>query len=273
MAVTEELGALLGVARKSWKVFLSYKLWFVSDILMGLFFAGNALLIGIGLTGRRYSESLARLTGYSDYLLFAVLGFMVLGFGVTFLSGFVWSVVDELYAGTLEYSFASPMRRITFFLGNVLVRLVLNGFFLLVYVPLFVLLFNLRIEAVPFLKGLAVLLLGTPGMVGLGLAAAGVVLYLRDPGPFISILEMLVFALSGAMYPLSILPKPLQWLAEALPYAPTTETLRKVVASGFSGALSGMAYLTAVSLVYAILGYLTYKWSEKQARKIGLKSY
>ncbi len=273
MAVTEELQALAGVARKSWKIFLSYRLWFVSDLLMGFFFAGNALLIGIGLTGKRYSESLAELTGYSDYLLFAVLGFMVLGFGLTFLSGFVWSVVDELYAGTLEYSFASPMRRTTFFLGNVLVRLILNVFFLLIYIPLFLVLFKLRIEAVPFLKGLAVLLLGTPGMIGLGLAAAGVVLYLRDPGPFINILEMLVFALSGAMYPLSVLPKPLQLMAKALPYAPTTEALRKVIVRGISGAWEEISYLLVVSTVYVLLGYLTYRWSEKGARKMGLKNY
>ncbi|WP_010479470.1 ABC transporter permease [Thermococcus zilligii] len=273
MAATEELGALAGVARKNWKVFLSYRLWFISDILMGFFFAGNALLIGIGLTGKRYSESLAELTGYSDYLLFAVLGFMVLGFGLTFLSGFVWSVVDELYVGTLEYSFASPMRRITFFLGNVLVRLVLNGVFLLVYIPLFAVLFNLRIDAIPFLRGLAVLLLGTPGMVGLGLAAAGIVLYLRDPGPFISILEMLVFALSGAMYPISILPKPLQLMAKALPYAPTTEALREAVVHGIWGARGEIAHLLLVSAAYTIFGYLAYKWSEKQARKIGLKGY
>lgn len=91
-----------------------------------LFFVGQALLMGIGLTGQRNSPALQQMTGYSDYLTFAVLGFMVLGFGLTFMSGFVWSVVDELYTGTLEYSFAAPMRRIAFFLGNVLVRISLS---------------------------------------------------------------------------------------------------------------------------------------------------
>lgn len=273
MAVTEELGALMGVARKSWKVFLSYKVWFISDILTGFFFVGNALLIGIGLTGRRYSSSLAEMTGYSDYILFAVLGFMVLGFAMSFLSGFVWSVVDELYAGTLEYSFAAPMRRITFFLGNIMVRLILNGLYLAVYIPLFVLIFGIKLDALAFLKGLLVLLLGIPGMIGLGLAAAGLVLYLKDPGPFVTILEMLLFALSGAMYPISMLPRPLQLMAKALPYAPTTEALRKVVASGFSGAESQILYLASVSLSYVLIGYAAYRWSERQARTVGLKSY
>jgi len=272
MAATE-LRALWGVAVKSWRIFLSYKLWFVSDIALGLFFVGQALLIGIGLTGERTSEALQELTGYSDYVTFAVLGFMVLGFGLTFLSGFVWSVVDELYAGTLEYSFAAPMRRMTFFLGNVLTRILLSFLYMAIYVPVFIILFDLSFSLEAFARAIPVLLVGTVGMIGMGMAAAGVVLYLRDPGPFINILEMLVFALSGAMYPLSILPRGLQTLARLLPYAPTTEAVRKVVAEGYAGAAGKITYLIAISLVYGILGYLTYKWSERQAKRIGLKAY
>ena len=272
MAATE-LRALWGVGVKSWRIFLSYKLWFISDLSIGLFFVGQALLIGMGLTGERSSEALQELTGYSDYVTFAVLGFMVLGFGLTFLSGFVWSVVDELYAGTLEYSFAAPMRRITFFLGNVLVRILLSFLYMAVYVPVFVLLFDLSFSLTAFARGIPVLLLGTAGMIGMGMTAAGVVLYLRDPGPFISILEMLVFALSGAMYPISILPTGLQLLARLLPYAPTTEALRKVVAEGYGQATAEITYLIAISTAYGILGYLVYKWSEKQARTVGLKAY
>ena len=272
MAATE-LRALWGVAVKSWRIFLSYKLWFISDIALGFFFVGQALLIGIGLTGERNSEALQELTGYSDYVTFAVLGFMVLGFGLTFLSGFVWSVVDELYAGTLEYSFAAPMRRLTFFLGNVLTRILLSFAYMAVYVPAFVLLFGLSFDPVAFSRAIPVLLLGTVGMIGMGMATAGIVLYLRDPGPFISILEMLVFALSGAMYPVSILPKGLQYLARALPYAPTTEAVRKVVAYGYGASINEITYLLFVSLAYGLLGYLTYKWSEKQAKIVGLKAY
>ncbi|WP_367883207.1 ABC transporter permease [Thermococcus peptonophilus] len=273
-----ELRALWGgVAVKSWKVFLSYKVWFISDIGMGFLFVGQALLIGLGLTGKRNSEALQRLTGYSDYVAFAVLGLLILSFGLTFLSGFVWSVVDELYTGTLEYSFAAPpMRRITFFLGNVLVRLFLSLLYMAIYLPpFFKLLFGLGINLLAVLKALPVLLLGSLGMVGLGMVAAGIVLYLRDPGPFISILEMLVFALSGAMYPpLSILPRALQALAKALPpYAPTTEALRKVVVYGYGSSTGELWYLAVISILYSVLGYLVYKWSEKQARIVGLKSY
>ncbi len=273
MGVTEELRALYGVAVKSWRIFLSYRMWMVSDIMLGFFFVGQALLIGIGLTGGRNSPALQRITGYSDYLTFAVLGFMVLAFGLTFLSGFVWSVVDELYAGTLEYSFASPMRRITFFLGNVLVRIFLSFLYMAVYIPLFILIFDVHINPVGFLRSMPVLLIGTVGMIGLGMSAAGLVLYLRDPGPFINILEMLVFALSGAMYPVTILPEPLQLLARAMPYAPTSEAVRKVVAFGYSNAGRELSYLIFISMLYAILGYLTYRWSEKQARVVGLKNY
>ncbi len=142
-----------------------------------------------------------------------------------------------------------------------------------VYVPLFILIFGVHINPLGFLRGLPVLLIGTVGMIGLGMTAAGIVLYLKDPGPFINILEMLVFALSGAMYPVSILPKPLQLLANAMPYAPTSEAVRKVVAFGYSNALGELGYLILISLVYSISGYLAYRWSERQARILGLKSY
>ncbi|AIF70049.1 multidrug ABC transporter permease [Palaeococcus pacificus DY20341] len=273
MAATDELRALWGVVVKNWRIFLSYKVWFASDIAFGLFFVGQALLIGIGLTGERNSQALQNITGYSDYVAFAVLGFMVLSFGLTFMGGFVWSVVDELYAGTLEYNFASPMNRLTFFLGNVLLRIVMNGIYLVFYMLIFKLIFNIQLNFVNFAKALPILLLGSIGMIGFGLAAAGIVLYLRDPGPFINILEMLIFALSGAMYPVSILPKGLQILAKALPYAPTTDAIRKIVAFGYSQSSGEISYLVFISSVYAFIGYITYKWSEKQARTVGLKSY
>ncbi|RLF82249.1 ABC transporter permease, partial [Thermococci archaeon] len=107
----------------------------------------------------------------------------------------------------------------------------------------------------------------------LGMAAAGLVLYLKDPDPFITILEMLVFALSGAMYPIFILPMGLQVLAKALPYAPTSEAVRKIVAYGYTASVNEISYLMLLSGFYAIIGYLFYKWSEKQARTVGLKSY
>jgi len=273
MEAINELRALYGVAVKNWRIFTSYKLWLVSDVMMGFFFVGQALLIGIGLTGERNSRALQQITGYADYVTFAVLGFMVLGFGLTFLSGFVWSVVDELYAGTLEYSFAAPMRRITFFMGNVLTRLFLSFLYMSVYVPIFILLFDARFNFLNFVKALPFLLIGAVGMIGLGMAAAGLVLYLKDPGPFITILEMLVFALSGAMYPISILPMGLQVLAKALPYAPTSEAVRKIVAYGYTASVNEISYLMFLSGFYAIIGYLSYKWSEKQARTVGLKSY
>ncbi|MCO6041582.1 ABC transporter permease [Thermococcus alcaliphilus] len=273
MEVTNELRALYGVAVKSWRIFLSYRVWFISDVMLGFFFVGQALLIGIGLTGERNSPALQQLTGYSDYVTFAVLGFMVLGFGLTFLSGFVWSVVDELYAGTLEYSFAAPIRRLTFFMGNVLTRIFLSLIYMAIYIPLFVVIFDISFNFFNFIKALPVLLVGTVGMIGMGMAAAGIVLYLKDPGPFITILEMLVFALSGAMYPISILPKGLQIMAKILPYAPTSEAVRKVVAYGYEKSVGEISYLIVLSLLYALLGYLGYKWSEKQAKTVGLKSY
>ncbi|USG99797.1 ABC transporter permease [Thermococcus argininiproducens] len=273
MGVTSELKALYGVAVKNWRIFTSYKLWLVSDVMFGFFFVGQALLIGIGLTGERNSPALQQLTGYADYVTFAVLGFMVLGFGLTFLSGFVWSIVEELYAGTLEYSFAAPMRRITFFMGNVLTRIFLSFLYMGIYIPIFTLLFNIRFDFLNFLKAIPFLLVGAVGMIGLGMTAAGIVLYLKDPGPFITILEMLVFALSGAMYPVSILPKGLQILAKILPYAPTSEAVRKIVAYGYLNSISEISYLVLLSGTYAIVGYLVYKWSERQARIVGLKSY
>ncbi|BAA30967.1 ABC transporter permease [Pyrococcus horikoshii] len=273
MGVIEELEALKGVARKNWKILISYKAWFISDILMGFFFAGNALLIGLGLTGKRTSEALAKLSGYSDYLTFAILGFMVLTFGVTFMSGFVWSIVDELYAGTLESSFAAPMRRITFFLGSIMVRLILNLLYIGIYIPIFWITFGLEVDLINLLKGIVVLVIGAFGMMGLGLIAAGIVIYLKDPGPFIDILEMLVFALSGAMYPVKILPKPLQIMANLLPYAPTTEAVRKVALVGLSKSIEEILYLLLISATYSLLGVISYRWAERRAREVGLKSY
>lgn len=133
-------------------------------------------------------------------MVFVVLGLLVFGFGLIFFSGFVWSVVDELYVGILEYFFVVLMKRIMFFFGNVLVRFFFLFFYMVIYFLVFKLFFGLGIDFLVVFKVFLVLFFGSFGMVGFGMVVVGIVFYFKDLGFFISILEMFVFVFSGVMY-------------------------------------------------------------------------
>src|SRR6267378_5214187 len=178
----------------------------------------------------------------------------------------------ERWEGTIEYTFMSPVPRLTHLLGMcvaTLVRALAFSIGILAAVTLFVPVDLSRANAVSALVLLAV---GALAFIGLGIASASFPLMWTEKGLQMAyIVQAVVLLVSGVYYPVSVLPA---WMQVLSTISPATYVIR-----GMRDALLDGADLAAVwpnlwpaLVVGAIsipLGLRLFLWAERYAKRTG----
>ncbi len=118
---------------------------------------------------------------------------------------------------TLEHLLVSPANRAALYLGRGLVPVLLSFLTVGVSLGYAVGIFGAAVAPGALLPVTISVLLTSVAMVGFGLLLGGVALYLRTSIILGNIFLFIGLLLSGANFPLSFLPVPLQWVGEALP--------------------------------------------------------
>ncbi|MCI4318002.1 MAG: ABC transporter permease [Thermoplasmata archaeon] len=159
----------------------------------------------------------ASLSGMASAVAFVVVGNAVAT--VTYSSVFsVCQTTDnEKEAGTMEHLLVSPANRFALYFGRGVVPILTS----LATVTV-ALVYAVEVFHVPFSSGAYVdlgvsIVLTALAMVGFGLLLGGVALYLRTSIILGNIFLFLGLLLSGANFPLSNLPLPLQYIGDLLP--------------------------------------------------------
>jgi ABC-2 type transport system permease protein len=158
----------------------------------------------------------------------------------------------EKQAWTMEHLLVSPASRLALYFGRGLIPILISLATVTIALVYAVVLFGAGFApgAVP---GLAVSIVLTAfAMVGFGLLLGGVALFLRTSIILGNIFLFLGLLLSGANFPLSQLPLPLQWLGWGLPLTWGIASIR----AGLSGApLSELLPLWGLVGLCAILAF------------------
>jgi ABC-2 type transport system permease protein len=125
---------------------------------------------------------------------------------------------------------------------------------------------------VPFQPHFATLALGLPLALatfgGLGLLSAAATLAVRRLNPVTTLLTGLSALLSGVLYPVSVLPEPLQKVAQLLPLTHVIELLRQGLLADASPSMvvRPLRLLLALSLVLSIAGAVAFARALRRAR-------
>ena len=215
-----------------------------------------------------------------------VMGFLVVGnafwsFVSNGLQGLAWGVLDdrERYL-MLKYVFITPTRFYTYLLGRgsaqlgsasaaCLITLALGALFLGVPVD------PLRLDWPLLLLSLA---LGLASIAAVGIAVAGLSLNIsRESWGFSEGVAGTLFLLSGAIFPIAVLPDWVQPLARALPLTYWLEATRRAffgTTQGFSltdlSTPQVMLYLLLSTAAFIFLANLVFAWSERRAKRQGM---
>lgn len=214
------------------------------------------------------------------------LGFLLVGTAfwpvvLAGMQGMAWAVVgDREHWRTLRYVYTAPVSFRAYLVGRALALVASSSAAVAV-----TLLFGWAVLGVPlsvdprelpyFLCGWA---LGVVGVLGLGfLTAAGVLCVSGDAWRMPEAVSAALYLVSGALFPVPVLPQPLRELASVLPVSWWLEALRRVwvpadVPRSFSSAsdLQVLATLALLAVAFAACGFLVFGLSERRARHLGI---
>ncbi|HKH18664.1 MAG TPA: ABC transporter permease [Solirubrobacteraceae bacterium] len=249
---TGEVAKIPAFIRRDWLVMLSYRAAFVSDLvtiaIQAVLFSFIERLIDPA-TMPAYDGTRA---GYLEFALLGVIVSLVTGL---MLSRVATAVRQEQMIGTFESLLSTPTRPTTVQAGSVafdLLFIPLRMGLLLVAVAFT---FSLHFHAGGVLPALVVLAGYVPFVWGLGLMSAGAMVTFRRGAGLLGAGVGALGIISGAFFPLALLPDWLQAIAEANPVAIAIETVREtLIGGGGWSAIPGEAALLVPASIAALAG-------------------
>lgn len=203
---------VVAVARRDLVIELSYHFQLGLRVMTGLLTIATFFYIS------RLVGTSAELAPYrGGYFDFAVVGLVVTSFSLLGLSTFNRKIIDEQRNGTFEILLASPTRLGQLLLGSLLVPLALSTLDLVVYMGAGIGLLGSGLQVTRILLALPLLGLTLAIYCAFGILSAAFILLTKRGDPFSSLFIQLSNLLAGTLFPITLLPGPLQVLARFIP--------------------------------------------------------
>ena len=224
-----ELAKIPAFVRRDLMVTLSYRGAFVMDVLN---LATQAVMFSF--IGKMVDPATLPTYGGSraSYMEFVAIG-MVLSLVIALLLQRVaMAVRQEQMIGTFESLLATPTATTTVQVGSAAFDLLFVPVRAAIFLIIIALGFGLHLDPDGVLPALAVMLAFVPFIWGLGLLSAAVMLTFRRGGSSVVIGATILGLLSGAYFPLDLLPGWLQAVASVNPVAIAIDGVREALLSG-----------------------------------------
>ena len=266
-----EARAAVAIARKQLLIFRRYRLNAVNQVIQPLY---QTLIPGV-LLGATFAiggqaVGLAETAGTTDIVGYLFLGMLALNLASAGFWGVAYTIKMELDAGTLEPAWLTPTRRETFVVGMTLAGLVIATMATVILVLIGVWLFGA--DLAPRLTiAVPVLAIAAVGVLGIGYLIGAIVLRMRDANFFVDAADFIFVVLSGAAFPILVLPDLVRWVAYLLPTTHALDLMR-VAALGTRPLLPlalEWAMLGLTSVGFLLVGRHAWLATESRLRRLG----
>jgi ABC-2 type transport system permease protein len=185
--------------------------------------------------------------GRRDYRAFVVIGSALWSFVISGISGLAWSVLDdrERYR-MLKYVYVSPSDFLVVLLGRGLARVAVGGMGAAITLAIGVVLLGVPFD--PFAVNWPLLVLvmaaGIASIVAIGILLAAICLQTRQEAwSYPEAVAGALFLVSGAVFPLGVLPAPIQAIGLLTPLTWWIEGVRDALFPGGLTAVGGSGSL------------------------------
>ncbi|MGH2428330.1 MAG: ABC transporter permease [Candidatus Limnocylindria bacterium] len=263
-----EARAAWAIARKELQVTLRYRLNAVNRVVQPVYpVLIPGILLGATFAVGGEAVGLAESAGTTDIVGYLFLGMLALTVAAAGFWDVAFSIKLELDAGTLEPAWLTPTRRETFIIGQTIAGMILAAVTTAVLLVVGVVIFGASL--VPQLAvAIPVLALTSVGVLGIGYLVGAIVLRMRDANFFVDAADFTFVALSGAAFPIVVLPDLLRWLAYLLPTTHALDLVR-VAALGTRPLLPApveWTMLAVTSAALVLIGRRTWLATEHRMR-------
>lgn len=197
------------------------------------------------------------------------------------LMGVSWAVIDDReHYGMLKYMYTAPLNIYFYLLGRAVAEAIVATVAVTITLMFGIFVLGVGIEPLRVdwaLLGLS-LILGLGGLAFLGILLGGVSLLTARHNFYIGeAVAGALYLLCGAVFPIDLLPKPLQLIGQALPLTYWLEALRRaLLGKGVGEMLASLSYqellliLAGSTVILGIISIAFYRWAEHTAKEKGL---
>jgi ABC-2 type transport system permease protein len=267
-----DLGALWAVVRREWTIFRRYPSWIIALLIWPLIFPMMYILTARALSGPDGSglNVFIQVTGATDFIGYIVIGTTVWMWQNIVLWDIGFALRNEQMRGTLESNWLSPTWRFSFLLGQSGPQIVSMFTFFSITALEFGLFFGVRLNGSIWMI-LLMMIAAIPAIYGLGFAFASLVITVKEANAFVFLIRGLVMIFCGITFPISLLPGWMQGIAKWLPQSYLIHGMRAAAFSnaGIPELLPDLLPLLGFGIFWLVLGYFTFLWMERRARRTG----
>ena len=270
--LASDLRALLAVVRREWRIFTRYPSWIIGLFIWPVIFPMMYILTARALSGPNGSglAVFMKTTGASNFIGYIVIGTTVWMWQNIVLWDVGFSLRNEQMRGTLESNWLSPTWRFSYLLGHTGPQLISMLMFITVTALEFGFLFGVKLNGSVWMI-LLTMLTAIPSIYGLGFAFASLVITVKEANAFVFLLRGLVMIFCGITFPISLLPGWMQSIAKWMPQTYLIHAMRAAALSnaGIAELAPDLIPLLLFGTFWLIVGYFTFIWMERRARRTG----
>lgn len=216
------LRAAFGVFRRDWKVFRSYRTRLISHVLSSV-----AMLFMFHFTSRLVHVSMFRTR--EQYFGFVVVGIATLQVLSSTLAGPPGSVRQELVAGTFEQLVLSPFGAVLSIISMMIFPLLYTVATATITLAIAVVGFGLPLHVSTAAFALPVAVLGGLSFLPFGVLIAAATLTFKQATMATTYVIAAVSLLAGYYFPVSLLPRWIQWTSNVQPFTPSVDLQRHLL--------------------------------------------
>ncbi len=213
------------------------------------------------------------------YLAFLVIGVAFWAFVTEGVSDFALGILEDRGRfRMLKYSYLAPLGFPVFLVGRASSKLTSAAASVLIVLVVATIGLRLPINPLTVNYGLLAIacLLAFVSVLAFAIALSLVLLAGRDTHGYGEVIAQVLYVFSGAIFPISVLPGPLAFLASISPLAYWLELARRAILHGrvyemFPSLSDGevLARLLLATAGTVVLAYLVYSWADREARRKG----
>ena len=206
-----------------------------------------------------------------SYFAFVLVGFAFFDYLNVAINALDQSLEEARRNGTLEYLLVTQTSLPVILAGSALYPFVLLSLRTVVYLGWGILLFAFPAGQANWLGAVVVLAVSVLAFAGLGVLSASYMLVFKRGNPVKWLFLGVAGLVSGIMYPVSVLPVPLQWLAGLVPVTYSLEGMRAAVLGHASIAAlwPSVRALLLFAVVLLPVSFAAFSWALRRTKVTG----
>jgi ABC-2 type transport system permease protein len=262
--------ATLAIAKKDWKQYWRYPLNAISAVFQPIIWLTPAYFMSLAFSVNGEARGFAGYSGTTDFMSFILIGMALSNFINAVFWGMGYALKNDMDAGVMESNWLCPVPRPLLLVGHTFSSIALTAITSAAMLLVSGLMFGFSISG-NVLKALAALLPMLIALYGFGFAFAALVMVVRESNTMVDVGSFLATILSGAQFPVNVLPRWVLPVALALPMTYGFDLARGFILNTrtiFPVAVE-IGILVVMMVIMVALGLWAFRKLERRVRQLG----